>query len=236
MFEAAVGNAEALSGIGEAVADVAIDSRLRLEAEERKKNDPASDASIIAELGDNQREAVQKMLAAAQARSAELDREIAIWEGKFEAQFGDAWRETIANEILEPDQIPQRRDGESMTDYRARLESVLIAEMIDPNTGEIRAEYADSPYAEWAKAQFEKREIDQFVADIEDPNATTEYVAQRTQEFGQTATGSQIALAAGRLKGGSLAQQQLATNVDNKVDSESTSMSAEAGAGAFLPS
>lgn len=56
MFDAAFGNAEALSGVGSAVADVAAEERIKLEAKERKKDDPAGDASIIVELAEKQRE------------------------------------------------------------------------------------------------------------------------------------------------------------------------------------
>jgi len=55
MFESAHGNVETLGGVGLGVADVAADERIKLEAEERKKDDPASDAGLIVELGARQR-------------------------------------------------------------------------------------------------------------------------------------------------------------------------------------
>ncbi|MEO1046383.1 MAG: hypothetical protein AAFX04_13150 [Pseudomonadota bacterium] len=104
--------------------------------------------------------------------SAQLDRQIAALEDAFEAEMGDAWREQIANKVMDPDDIPQRREDETMADYRERLETVLIATMIDEN-GQIRAEYADDPdtarYAEWAQAQYRKREVDAHLERRNDP-------------------------------------------------------------------
>jgi len=62
MWDAAYGNVDggSVSGIGAAVSDIAIEERMALEAEERKKDDPASDASMIAELAARQREATAR--------------------------------------------------------------------------------------------------------------------------------------------------------------------------------
>lgn len=120
------------------------------------------------------------MLNDAQALSDRLGRDIAGMEAGFEAKYGDAWREVIANDVFGADEVPQRRDGESMADYRERLEDELVAKMIDPETGEIRPEYADDPryaeYAKWAKAQFEKSNADHFIDVYNDPNSTQEQV------------------------------------------------------------
>lgn len=105
---------------------------------------------------------------AEQARqlSEQLAQQIAQLEAAFEAELGDAWREEIANRVMSPDDIPQRKSGESMSDYRERLETALIAVMIDPATGQIRPEYANSDdpniqrYAAWAQAQYRKNRIE----------------------------------------------------------------------------
>jgi len=133
----------------------------------------AGNSSVMGtNAGDNakKRDAIAKKNAAAQSatadtqillsmmddRIAELETEIQGHEDDFEAQYGDAWREMFANRILDPDDIPQRMDGESMEDYRARLEPVLMDELLDEE-GEIKARYKDDPemskWAEWAKAQ-----------------------------------------------------------------------------------
>ncbi len=120
------------------------------------------------------------MLNDAQALSDRLGRDIAEMEEGFEAKYGDAWREVIANDVFGADEVPQRRDGESMADYRERLEDELVAKMIDPETGEIRPEYADDPryaeYAKWAKAQFDKSNAEHFIDVRNDPDSTQEQV------------------------------------------------------------
>lgn len=128
-------------------------SNPRSEAEKRKKREENNQT---------------QMTLAEQARilSEQLARHIAELESAFETKYGDAWREHIANKVMEPDEIPERREGESMQDYRERLEAVLIATMIDPATGKIKPEYANSDdpdvlhYAEWAQAQHRQRQIE----------------------------------------------------------------------------
>ncbi|APG63115.1 hypothetical protein LPB140_10335 [Sphingorhabdus lutea] len=66
MFDALFGNAEALSGVGAGISDVALEERMALEAEDRKKDDPM-DASLIAELGVQQREELLAMTTATYA-------------------------------------------------------------------------------------------------------------------------------------------------------------------------
>ncbi len=123
-------------------------------------------AEILRTERRDERQRVQLTLAE-QARqlSERLAREIAAMEAAFETDNGDAWREHIANRVMDPDEIPQRRPYESMQDYRQRLETVLIATMIDEN-GNIRPEYANSDdpdvrrYADWAHSKHRKNEID----------------------------------------------------------------------------
>lgn len=96
-------------------------------------------------------------------------------EEGFVSKYGDAWAEDLALEILEEDQIPQRRDGESIEDYRARVEEALIDEMIDEN-GEIKVEYKDHPEygdrAEWAKTRYDEqakvRRVNSLRSDLND--------------------------------------------------------------------
>ncbi|WP_143742955.1 hypothetical protein [Maricaulis sp. W15] len=65
-----------------------------------------------------------------------------------------------------------------MEDYRARLEDELIERMIDPETGQIRPEYANDPelsqYAEWAQARYDARVVDNAIDVLNDPNSTPE--------------------------------------------------------------
>ena len=113
--------------------------------------------------------------------AAQRGRDAENWEDVFEGRFGDAWREEIANRVMDPDEIPERREGESMEDYRERLGDALIERMIDQQTGQIRPEFRDDPelseYAEWAHARYEERLAQHFAAVLEDPNSTPEQIA-----------------------------------------------------------
>ncbi|MCJ2187889.1 hypothetical protein [Novosphingobium beihaiensis] len=110
--------------------------------------------------------------------SRELGAKIDRMEAVFEAKHGDAWREIMANKVLDPDEIPQQREGETITEYRERLEKELIEKMIDPKTGKIKPEYANSDdpevraLADWALAQNAKRGIDKPMSVLTDENST----------------------------------------------------------------
>ena len=132
----------------------------------------------------------------ADQRGADADR----YERGFEAEFGDAWREEIANRVMDPDEIPERQPGESMEDYRARLEDELIERMIDPETGAIRPEYANNPefsdYAQWALARHEEREARTYIEQRSDPNLTPEQQQAIDEKFAASATGNEVRQAA----------------------------------------
>ena len=59
-----------------------------------------------------------------------LAKSIRQLEDTFRQRDGDAWREKLALKILGEDDIPQRRSGESIEDYRERLEILLINELL----------------------------------------------------------------------------------------------------------
>lgn len=86
-----------------------------------------------------------------------LTHDIANIEAGFKAEFGDAWREEIALRIFNEDNIPQQRSGESIGEYRKRLEQALIEEMLNDD-GTIKQRYSDDPalakYAEWAQKNY----------------------------------------------------------------------------------
>lgn len=100
-------------------------------------------------------------------------------ERGFDDQYGESWREDLALRILDEDDIPQRRDGESLADYRERVEEALIDEMIDDN-GEIKEKYKNDPElrdrADWAKTRYDIRQAEIGAHQLEtthsDPDAT----------------------------------------------------------------
>ena len=123
--------------------------------------------------------------------SRELSRQIGEIEQQFEARYGDAWREEFAIRILGPAEVPERREGESMEDYRERVEDALEDRLLDPETGEPRPEFANDPeYAElvrWAQMNRSRDRVDASVARADaimsDPNATQDDVNQAFEEL-----------------------------------------------------
>lgn len=120
-----------------------------------------------------------------------LSDRIAQSESGFEARYGEDWREQFAERILDPDDIPQRRDGESMAEYRERLENALVAEMLDEN-GNIKPEYANDPemsaWARWAKDEYEKQQAERDRDYIDDPSIDAAERARRREEVVNSAS------------------------------------------------
>lgn len=171
---------------------------------------------------------------AEQARqlSERLGREIALMEATFEAQYGDAWREHIANKVMDPDDIPQRRDGETMVDYRQRLETVLIATMIDEN-GNIRPEYANSDdpdvrrYANWAQAQHTKRGADAYLEQRNDPSLSQIDREALDAEFRSSSSFAQIQQVASDTHTSSATANKLNADIDEQQEANASTLIAE---------
>lgn len=105
----------------------------------------------------------------------DLKRDIVRLEAGFEAQYGDAWREEIALRVFGPDEIPQQREGESIEEYRKRLEKELVAKMLNPD-GSIKDEYLNDPdlrkYAEWAQKIRNSDVAKALTNELSDPTTT----------------------------------------------------------------
>lgn len=144
-----------------------------------------------------------KLAAQARLLSEQLARQIAELESAFEATHGDAWREQIANKVMDPDEIPQRRPDESMLDYRKRLEDALTTKMIDPVTGKLKAKYANSDdpdirrYGDWAQARHTKRVADAYLENRSDPALSGSEREAMDREFAVKV--DELALRAGQL-------------------------------------
>lgn len=65
-------------------------------------------------------------------------------EEQFQKTDGDAQREKLALKILDEDEIPQRREGESMEACRERLEVRLIDEVLNED-GSIKDAHLQNP-------------------------------------------------------------------------------------------
>ena len=114
-----------------------------------------------------------ELLKALQAIIDRLSRDIAQMEDAFRLRHGDAWREELALRILDEDNIPQRKDGESMEAYRARLEPLLIGELLNPD-GSIKDEYKNDPelgdYAQWAQKKYHLNAAQGYARELENPD------------------------------------------------------------------
>jgi hypothetical protein len=123
-------------------------------------------AAQIAEIIEQIRNNIEKMEA-----------EVKRLEDAFNVRDGEEWREKLALEILDEDEIPQRNPDERMGDYRERLEKHLIEEMLNPDST-INDEYKDHPkygdYAEWAQKQFNLKNAKALTTELEDSETTLE--------------------------------------------------------------
>lgn len=98
-------------------------------------------------------------------------------EASFRERDGEEWREKLALRILGEDDIPQRHEGESMGDYRDRMETLLIEELLNGD-GSIKDEYKNDPelseYAQWAQKQYHLNSAREAVTELQNTNTTSE--------------------------------------------------------------
>ncbi|WP_340150674.1 hypothetical protein [uncultured Sneathiella sp.] len=119
---------------------------------------------------------------------ADLDIVMEQTEESYAETFGEDWREQFALEILDPDDIPQREAGESMEDYRERLEDTLMKEMLNED-GSIKEEYKDDPRAsEWAQVKFDRERLQKLEQNLSDPSISDEERQRLIQEYNQSGT------------------------------------------------
>lgn len=163
---------------GGGAAKEALDQRTQ---QEKKDRENAERRVLLAMLAND-----------ADALADQFARDAEQHETYFRNKFGDAWAETLANKILDPDEFPEMQPGESIDDYRERVEQALIDEMIDPDTGQIKDEFRDHPdpdvarAAQWAQSRFKESEARGYARTLRDPNASPEEV--RAAEQGATRT------------------------------------------------
>ncbi|KCZ93825.1 hypothetical protein HJO_00575 [Hyphomonas johnsonii MHS-2] len=144
-----------------------------------------------------------------EARADEMER-------SFVEKYGESWREDLALKILDEDEIPQRMDGESLADYRERVEQALIEEMIDEN-GEIKDQYKNDPElkdrAEWAKTRWDTRQAklkaEGLEATYNDPNATDVERQEALEDASQAGV---------RLAKHNAADEDIAAEMDAEMD------------------
>lgn len=122
MWDAAYGNVDggSISGVGEAVADIAIDNVLKLAQKERDENDPAKDASMITELAARQREEAIR-IGRISATRAEL---IAFSDAMKTPEFRARFRQELRDQGVPEDQIDGRMDrAEELADLAVKVDN-----------------------------------------------------------------------------------------------------------------
>lgn len=153
----------------------------------------------------------------------QLNGQIANAESGFAGRYGEDWREQFAQRILEPDEIPQRRDGESMEDYRERLEQALIDKMLD-DAGNINPEYLNDPelreWAEWAQWKFDQQQALELRNATSRPGMTDDEVREVTENFSETATFERLVTAQAEFSANEVHDQTLRDEADSKFDTE----------------
>jgi hypothetical protein len=178
---------------------------------------------------DYEEQMFQSMLQRAQDWSDRLGRDIDGMEAEFTREYGDAWREHMALEILDPE-TAQRREGESVAEYRARLEEELRREMVNDD-GSIKDEYRTGPHtrwARWAQSEDQKREVDHFIARQNDESIPEEVRAQEQQQFASSATFAQLTDGDARLAGAGQTNNALDQTANAQTDARLTVATAAA--------
>ena len=124
---------------------------------------------------------------AVNAAIASLDKQIKDMEVTFHER-NEAWREELALKILDADDIPQPRAGESIQGYHRRLEPLLIAEFLNAD-GSIKSRYLNDPeladYAQWAQKKFHWNMAQDYIRELEDPSTNPERRAEIYEELRQ---------------------------------------------------
>ncbi len=170
-------------------------------------------------------------------RIADLDFRMGELEERLVAEFGEDWGQQVALEVLDPDEMPQRRDGESMADYEARVDAALAAEFLDED-GNVKPEYKDHPrYGD--AAQFMEHKLDreaatELRAKLNDPNTSSAEAAQEIEDFSETASYYRMQIAQQELATNEAAQTVLQTNADERNDTEESRLAYQSADDAFL--
>lgn len=109
MFDSAHGNADgaSVSGVGASVSDIAVEQVARLDVENRKKDDPASDAALIAEVTERVRKELIRIGQLTVSRSELIAFSQAMQDPEFRAQYEQSLRDKGVPE----DQIKDRMDN-----------------------------------------------------------------------------------------------------------------------------
>ena len=204
------------------------------------------DAALARSVQDARKEASEKsrrtsdtilFLNLLDQRIADLDFRMAELEEQLVEQFGEQWAEQVALEVLDPDEMPQRRDGESMADYQARVYDALEAELLDEN-GNIKPEYKDHPRygnaAQYMEHRYDRDAAVELRTKLNDPDTSPAEAAREIEEFSETASYYRMQAAQQELAANETARAELQANADERVDAEESRVAYQAADDAFL--
>ncbi|MEW7988298.1 MAG: hypothetical protein AB2805_07430 [Candidatus Thiodiazotropha sp.] len=157
-------------------------------------------------------------------------------EADFRQRDGEEWREKLALKILGENDIPQRHDGESMEDYRERIEKLLINEMLNDD-GSIKEEYKNDPelsdYAQWAQKQYHLDSARAAVSELENPHTTPERRDEILEGLDQRGDLEELTFADRESTPQSTTQELIKNTTDNVEDSNLTTDQSD-GSNVFL--
>jgi len=153
----------------------------------------------------------------------DLNRDIANMEAAFHAAFGDAWREQLALRIFDENDIPRQNAGESIEDYRKRLERDLMENLLN-DSGSIKAQYQNDPdlhqYAQWAQ-KIHNRDAAQMIASGLSNSGVTHAQTQEILDKLETAANAEQNIYTARALEGHEAQKEaVLERSDSSFDSD----------------
>lgn len=166
--------------------------------------------------------------------AAQLAADVADIEARYEAQYGDAWVEQIALEVLGPDEIPEREDGEDITSYRERLKDTLLERMIDPGTGKVKPEHADSPHAQWAERRWKHEQVGADAEIMNNESLSQEDRQAAAQRIVDTRDQDSIRYANTKNKVGEVEYELLGDAIDDAREDVSSARIEQSDLDAFL--
>ena len=165
-----------------------------------------------------------------------LNTEIAELEAGFAERFGDAWREEIALRVFGEEDVPRQRPGESVEDYRKRLERALVEQMLNPD-GSIKDRYKNDPelrhYAEWAQKIYNRNAALARASDLSDPQASSQQTRKMLQKLEDLQDSEQTTYAARALDGHESAKESV-LKVDSDIEIAATGEEQSSQAQSFL--
>jgi len=158
---------------------------------------------------------------------------------EIEVKYGEDWREQAAHIVFDdPDDIPERADGESMAAYRERLERELIDELYDEN-GQLKDKFRDHPdplIRELVELAGYHRELAAAELDrdyVNESGISQEERTKRAQDVTEKATYRQNYINARDEEATPELQTQAGSALDEKADEYLNSRNADADNAAF---